>query len=103
MTFAMAGMILEETQYSKAVVPILGEIPIIGSIFRYVRHQRVEKEIIVFITPRLVRPLAPGEMPAPPGTTEDNNPSDVTFFLLGMQRRAGSRTATPTASIGLDR
>jgi pilus assembly protein CpaC len=103
MTFAMAGMILEETQYSKAVIPILGEIPIIGSLFRYVRHQRVEKEVIVFITPRLVRPLAPGEMPAPPGTTEDNNPSDVTFFLLGMQRRAGSRTATPTASIGLDR
>ena len=103
MTFAMAGMVLEETQYSKAVVPILGEIPIIGSIFRYIRHQRVEKEIIVFVTPRLARPLAPGEMPAPPGTTEDNNPSDVSFFLLGMGRRAGSRTATPTATIGLDR
>lgn len=103
MTFALAGMILEETQYSKAQIPLLGDIPIIGSIFRYVRHQRIEKELIVFVTPRLVRPLAPGEMPAPPGTTEDNNPGDFAFFLLGMQRRPGSRTATPTATIGLDR
>ena len=36
MTFALAGMILEETQYSKAQIPLLGEIPIIGSVFRYV-------------------------------------------------------------------
>lgn len=103
MTFALAGMILEETQYSKAQIPLLGEIPIIGSVFRYVRHQRIEKELIVFVTPRLVRPLAPGEMPAPPGSTEDNNPGDFPFFLLGMQRRPGSRTATPTANLGLDR
>jgi pilus assembly protein CpaC len=103
MTFALAGLLLEETQFSKAQIPVLGDIPIIGSIFRYVRHQRVEKELIIFVTPRLVRPLAPGEMPAPPGTTEDNNPGDFAFFLLGMQRRPGSRTAKPTATIGLDR
>ena len=103
MTFGLAGLLMEETQYSKAQVPVLGDIPILGSIFRYVRHQRVEKELIVFVTPRLVRPLAPGEMPAPPGTTEDNNPGDFAFFLLGMQRRHGSRTAAPTATIGLDR
>jgi pilus assembly protein CpaC len=103
MTFGLAGLLMEETQYSKAQIPILGDIPILGSIFRYVRHQRVEKELIVFVTPRLVRPLAPGEMPAPPGTTEDNNPGDFAFFLLGMQRRPGSKTAAPTATIGLDR
>ena len=103
MTFALAGLLLEETQYSKAQVPLLGQIPIIGSIFRYVRHQRIEKELIIFVTPRLTRPLAPGETPAPPGTTEDNNPGDFAFFLMGMQRRAGSRTATPTATFGLDR
>jgi pilus assembly protein CpaC len=103
MTFALAGLLLEETQYSKAQVPLLGEIPIIGSFFRYLRHERIEKELIIYITPRLVRPLAPDEMPAPPGTTEDNNPGDFAFFLLGMERRAGSRTATPTATFGLDR
>ena len=55
------------------------------------------------MTPRLVRPLAPGEVPAAPGTTENNNPSDFELYILGMDHRPNSRTATPTGAVGLQR
>jgi len=103
MTFAMAGLLQEETQYQKAQFPLLGDIPIIGTLFRYVRHFREEREVMIFVTPRLVRPLGPGEVPAAPGTAEDNNTNDLQFFLLGLDRRPGSRTAEPAGTVGLQR
>lgn len=103
MTFAMAGLLQETTQYSKAQFPFLGDLPIIGALFRYVRHFREEREIMIFVTPRLVRPLGPGEVPAAPGTSEDNNTNDLQFYLLGLDRRPGSRTAEPAGSVGLQR
>lgn len=103
MTFAMAGLLTENTQYSKAQFPFLGDIPIIGTLFRYVRHFREEREVMIFVTPRLVRPLGPGEVPAAPGTAEDNNTTDLQFFLFGLDRRPGSRTAEPAGTVGLQR
>lgn len=103
MTFAMAGLLQESTEYQRAQIPLLGDLPIVGTLFRYVRHRRDEKEMMIFVTPRLVRPMGPGEVPAAPGTTEDNNTTDLQFFLLGLDRRPGSRTAEPAGLIGLQR
>lgn len=103
MTFAMAGLLSEDTVYSRTQVPVLGSIPVIGSLFRFVTHARDERELVIFVTPRLVRPLGPGEVPAAPGTTESNNPSDVELFLLGLDHHANTRTAQPTGPVGLQR
>ncbi len=103
MTFAMAGMLSESTRYTKAQIPILGDIPILGAAFRYTKHERDETELMIFVTPRLVRPMAPGEVPLYPGATEDNNPNDFELFLLGMDHKAGSRTAEPTGNHGMER
>jgi pilus assembly protein CpaC len=103
MTFAMAGLLQKSTQYEKAQFPLLGDIPVVGNLFRYIRHRREERELVIFVTPRLVRPLGPGEVPAAPGTAEDNNTTDLQFFLFGLDRRPGSRTAEPAGSIGLQR
>ena len=91
---------------------MLGQLPIIGTLFRYTRHERDETELMIFVTPRLVRPLGPGEVPAPPGANQDNHPSDFELFLLGMDHRTGSRQGTgepsttggqPTGLVGMDR
>lgn len=103
MTFALAGLLSETSDYEKAQFPLLGDLPIVGNLFRYIRHSRDERELMIFVTPRLVRPLGPGEVPAAPGTTEDNNMTDLQFFLLGLDRRPGSRTAEPAGAIGLQR
>ncbi len=103
MTFAMAGMLGDSVRATYAKVPILGDIPVIGVPFRYVQHRKTETELMIFVTPRLVRPLAETEVPAPPGTTEDYNPNDWRFFLWGGDHRALSRTAEPTGPVGLAR
>jgi pilus assembly protein CpaC len=102
-TFAMAGMLNDSVRATYARIPLLGDIPLLGSLFRYVKHRRDETELMIFVTPRLVRPLPPGQVPLPPGLAEDNNPNDFELFLLGMDRRSSSQTATPTGPIGLAR
>ncbi|MCB9680275.1 MAG: pilus assembly protein N-terminal domain-containing protein [Alphaproteobacteria bacterium] len=103
MTFAIAGLLSETTSFTRDEFPGLGRIPIIGALFRSVKHEREEIEVLVYVTPRLVRPMAPGEVPAILGTTENNNPSDLALFLLGMDHRPKSRTAAPTGEVGLQR
>ncbi len=103
MTFAVAGLLSDNITYARIGVPGLGRIPLIGTLFRTVRHVREETEVVIYVTPRLVRPLAPGEVPAGPGTTENNNPSDFELYLLGMDHRPNSRTASPTGAVGLQR
>ena len=103
MTFAMAGMLQETMRSTTAQIPILGDIPILGALFRTVDHERDETELMIFVTPRLVRPMAADEVPAPPGTTENHNPTDFELFLLGMDHKTGSQSAEPTGPIGLER
>lgn len=102
-TMAISGMLLEHTSYARSEVPVLGRIPVVGTLFRYTKHVKDERELVIFVTPRLVRPLGPGEVPAYPGATEDNNPTDLELFLLGLDHRPGSRTAEPTGDVGLQR
>jgi pilus assembly protein CpaC len=96
-------MLSETSRATFAKVPILGDIPVVGTLFRYVQHRRNETELMIFVTPRLVRPMAAGEVPAYPGATEDLNPNDFEFFLLGFDHHIGSRTAEPTGPVGLAR
>lgn len=103
MTFGLAGLLQEKIRSTRDDIPGLGQIPVIGMLFRRVKHEREETELMVYVTPRLVRPLAPGELPPVLGTTENNNPSDLALFLLGADHRAKSRTAEPTGDVGLQR
>jgi len=103
MTFAMAGMLKDRQASTRSAVPLLGDLPVIGTLFRYVKHQREETELVIFVTPELVRPMAPGEVPAVPGSEENYNPGDFELFLLGSLTQPGSRTAEPTGDIGLHR
>ncbi|MCB9744418.1 MAG: pilus assembly protein N-terminal domain-containing protein [Alphaproteobacteria bacterium] len=108
MTFAMAGLLSEQLRYNRAQVPLLGDIPVLGALFSYTQHIRDETELMIFVTPRLVRPMVEDELPIPPGLTEDNNPSDFELFWLGMDHRAGSRvgeegSGQPSGPVGAER
>src|SRR5439155_26308405 len=58
-TLALAGLLDNRVAANKQVTPLLGDVPILGPLFRSVRYQRSETELVVLCTPRLVRGLNP--------------------------------------------
>ena len=59
-TFAIAGLLNNSVVATKDVTPLLGDLPVLGALFRSVRYQRKETELVVLVTPRLVEPMNPG-------------------------------------------
>lgn len=66
-TFAVAGLLNNRVTANKDVTPLLGDIPILGALFRSVRYERNESELVVLVTPRLVEAMNPDQVPAMPG------------------------------------
>jgi pilus assembly protein CpaC len=69
-SFAIAGLLNTMGQNDASAVPILSRIPIIGNIFKSRSRRNEETELMVVVTPRLVRPLNPDEVPPLPTTLE---------------------------------
>ncbi len=65
-SFAIAGLLDNLTQDNKAGVPILSALPIIGNLFKSASLSAARTELMVLITPQLVRPLEPDEVPPLP-------------------------------------
>lgn len=65
-SFAIAGLLNNISQNDQAEVPVLSAIPIIGPLFKSRAERAEETELMVLITPRLVQPLEPDEVPPLP-------------------------------------
>jgi pilus assembly protein CpaC len=65
-SFAIAGLIDNSSQADTAAIPILSQLPIIGTLFKSRADRQERTELLVLITPRLVRALDPDEVPALP-------------------------------------
>jgi pilus assembly protein CpaC len=64
-SFAMAGLINTNVRQQVSKIPILGDIPILGALFRSTRFRNDETELLFLVTVRLVKPFPPGEGPDP--------------------------------------
>ena len=80
-SFAMAGLLRRDFQDTVRQFPILGSIPIIGTLFRSTNFQREETELVIIVTPRLVRPQRAGSFKVP--TDRAGPPNEADLFLLG--------------------
>ncbi|MFH1062568.1 MAG: hypothetical protein V1747_06745 [Candidatus Omnitrophota bacterium] len=61
-TIAIGGFITTEDQEVKTKVPWLGDLPLLGMFFRHTSNDRVDKELLIFVTPRIVNPSEKVEM-----------------------------------------
>jgi pilus assembly protein CpaC len=78
---------------------LLGDLPVIGSLFRSVKYQRNETELVVLVTPRLVEAMNPDQVPAAPGE-HWRDPSENDLFLnrdIGGEVDVHGATTRPTA------
>ena len=65
-SFAIAGLLDNLTQTDKDAIPVLSSLPIIGNLFKSKSDSAERTELMVLITPRLVKPLDPDEVPPLP-------------------------------------
>ncbi|MEK6321629.1 MAG: type II and III secretion system protein family protein [Acidobacteriota bacterium] len=65
-SFAIAGLLDNRLTEVASKIPGLGDIPILGKLFRSRSQNRNNTELLVMVTPKLVKPLAPGQVPTMP-------------------------------------
>ncbi|WP_208352671.1 type II and III secretion system protein family protein [Pseudaestuariivita rosea] len=90
-SFAIAGLLEDNFNNSQTQTPWLGDVPILGSLFRSAQFERGQSELVIVITPHLVTPTR-GEALALP-TDRVTLPTEAEFFLNGRAQgplRAGS-------------
>ena len=80
-TFAIGGLIQNSVQAASAKVPVLGDLPYVGTLFSTIRHEERESELIILVTPRLVHPLDCCQVPKRLPGRETRSPDDYELFL----------------------
>jgi pilus assembly protein CpaC len=76
-SFALAGLLRKDFQNTIRQVPLLGSLPIIGALFRSTSFQHEETELVMIVTPRLVRPVPAGALKAPTDRVGPPNEADL--------------------------
>ena len=78
--FAIAGLLQDRTSEEAINTPILSDIPVLGALFSSKRYQREETELVIIVTPRLVKPLSSPDAVRTPLDDVDT-PNEGEFFL----------------------
>jgi pilus assembly protein CpaC len=82
-SFAIAGLVNNEVVQSVNKIPILGDLPIIGALFRSARFDHVEKELLFLVTVKQVRPAPVGSPSVPdPQKLMEPRPEEKKEFTL---------------------
>jgi pilus assembly protein CpaC len=96
-SFAIAGLIQDDFADSATQVPWLGDVPILGALFRSSSYQRSQSELVVIITAHLVSPTR-GEALALP-TDRVRIPTENELFLFGKTVGGENVQGTPAAEV----
>lgn len=92
-SFAIGGLIKNNTTTNIKAFPILGEIPILGALFRSTEFQKDKTELVFVVTPHLVKPLAKKDVRLP--TDRYTDPSRSDLFLKGRMEGEAPENVPP--------
>ena len=92
-SFAMAGLLRKDFQDTIRQVPLLGSLPIIGALFRSTGFQHQESELVIIVTPHLVRPVPEGALKLP--TDRVGPPNEADLLLNGRTDTGVPPSARP--------
>lgn len=93
-SFAIAGLLRDDVRQAVNKYPVLGDMPVLGTLFRSSNWQKNETELVIIVTPHLAKPLEANATRLP--TDAYREPSAFEYFILG--RMEGSRRADATAA-----
>jgi pilus assembly protein CpaC len=97
-SFAIAGLLQDNITETVGKYPFLGDVPVLGALFRSSQFKRNETELIVIVTPHLVKPINLKKQPLP--TDKYVEPSDTDFFLRGLLQGCGKASPPPVCKDG---
>ncbi len=99
-SFAIAGLLQAQDVNQLSQLPWIGNVPVLGALFRSTNYQKSETDLVVIVTVHLVRPVPPGKhLVTPFDTTLSAN--DVDLFLMGDTERKKKYTEFVTGGGGL--
>lgn len=84
-SFAVAGLLQNKTGHNLNKFPGLGDIPVLGTLFRSDNFQREESELVIIVTPYLVKPISYAKAALP--TDGYQPPHDVERIVIGGSNR----------------
>jgi len=79
-TYAVGGLLQTQSSASNQQILGLGDLPVIGALFRSVQYQKDETELVVLVTPVFVNGIDPGDVTQIPGGNW-HDPSNYQFFF----------------------
>ena len=82
-TFMLGGLLQNTSTTTQDQLPWVGDVPVLGALFRSAEYQKNETDLVIIVTPHIVRPLRPTDPVHTPldGTVPGN---DIDFFLMGQ-------------------
>lgn len=99
-TIAIAGLLNEQIRGLASRIPGIGDIPVLGALFRSTNFQRSLSELVILVTPELVAPLDAHQVPKLPNDGL-MGPNDFELYMLGLlegqERADGSRSSANDA------
>lgn len=96
-SFAIAGLLQDDFRDTNAQVPWLGDIPVLGALFRSADYQRDQSELVIIVTPHLVTPTR-GEALALP-TDRVRPPTEKDLFLFGRVQADARKRKGPVGEV----
>lgn len=81
-TIAIAGLLNDQVRARASRIPGIGEVPILGALFRSVSYQRSLTELVILVTPEIVAPLDAHQRVALP-TDDVGTPNDIELYAFG--------------------
>ncbi len=82
-TFAIAGLLQSRTEAVTRATPFFGEIPLVGIMFRRVREERNDIELLITVTPEIVEAMDPYEVPRGGPGLNSMSPCDTELYIKG--------------------
>ena len=99
-SFAIAGLLQQDSIRSARQFPWLGDVPILGALFRSSAYQKNETELVVVVTPYLVNDAGAPKLKADP-TVQAGDVSDAEMFLLGLMENTDEMTRRFKSGFGV--
>jgi len=98
-SFVIAGLLRNTGNNGMERTPFLGNLPIIGALFRSSNFRRNETELVIVVTPYLVRPVSAGQIALP--TDGFRHANDPQRLLIGREHdsRTGEQRPIPTMAV----